>query len=67
MKKHELRTCSKCGELTTVTLSKPNHILHAIMTLLTGGLWLLIWGIVGFESLCRHNKPALCIKCSGGM
>ncbi|MCU7217614.1 hypothetical protein [Pseudomonas sp. VE 196-7] len=32
-----------------------NHILHVIMTVLTGGLWLLVWGII-MRSNDAHNK-----------
>ena len=34
---------------------KTNHILHVIMTVLTGGLWLLVWGIT-MRSNDSHNK-----------
>ncbi|KMM91304.1 hypothetical protein [Pseudomonas lundensis] len=34
---------------------KTNHILHVIMTVLTGGLWLLVWGIA-MRSNDSHNK-----------
>lgn len=32
-----------------------NHILHVIMTVLTGGLWLIVWGIT-MRSNDAHNK-----------
>lgn len=32
-----------------------NHILHVIMTVLTGGLWLIVWGIT-MRSNDSHNK-----------
>jgi hypothetical protein len=32
-----------------------NHILHVIMTILTGGLWLIVWGIT-MRSNESHNK-----------
>lgn len=32
-----------------------NHILHVIMTALTGGLWLIVWGIT-MRSNDAHNK-----------
>ena len=39
----------------TTQKKKTNHILHVIMTVLTGGLWLLVWGL----TMCsngNHNK-----------
>lgn len=32
-----------------------NHILHVIMTVLTGGLWLIVWGIT-MRSNDAHNR-----------
>jgi hypothetical protein len=32
-----------------------NHILHVILTVLTGGLWLIVWGIT-MRSNDAHNK-----------
>lgn len=39
----------------TTQKKKTNHILHVIMTVLTGGLWLLVWGIT-MRSNDAHNK-----------
>ena len=39
----------------TTQKKKTNHILHVIMTVLTGGLWLLVWGIA-MRSNDSHNK-----------
>ncbi len=34
---------------------KTNHILHFILTLLTGGLWIFIWILLGLRTR-GHNK-----------
>ncbi|MFK3606646.1 hypothetical protein HBO23_30445 [Pseudomonas sp. WS 5532] len=39
----------------TTQKKKTNHILHVIMTVLTGGLWLLVWGIT-MRSNDAHNR-----------
>ncbi|MCP1474819.1 hypothetical protein ABIA54_001091 [Pseudomonas sp. EB276 TE3739] len=39
----------------TTQKKKTNHILHIIMTVLTGGLWLLVWGIT-MRSNDAHNR-----------
>ncbi len=39
----------------TTQKKKTNHILHVIMTVLTGGLWLIVWGIT-MRSNDRHNR-----------
>ena len=59
MKKQTWIYCEECGQPMPATIRKPNHILHLILTILTGGLWLIIWAISGFESL--FSKP----KCEG--
>jgi hypothetical protein len=33
-----------------------NHILHLIMTVLTGGLWLIVWGITMWSNDARNKK-----------
>lgn len=39
----------------TTQKKNTNHILHVIMTVLTGGLWLIVWGIT-MRSNDSHNK-----------
>ena len=40
----------------TTQKKKTNHILHVIMTVLTGGLWLLVWGITMRSKDSRNRK-----------
>jgi hypothetical protein len=44
-------------KLFVLTTQKKNtsHILHVIMTVLTGGLWLIVWGLT-IRSNDAHNK-----------
>ncbi|PMU12779.1 hypothetical protein C1X90_34975, partial [Pseudomonas sp. GP01-A9] len=44
-------------KLFVLTSQKKNtsHVLHVIMTVLTGGLWLIVWGIT-MRSNDAHNK-----------
>jgi len=39
----------------TTQKKKTNHILHVIMTVLTGGIWLIVWGLT-MRSNDAHNK-----------
>lgn len=39
----------------TTQKKNTNHILHVIMTVLTGGLWLIVWGLT-IRSNDAHNK-----------
>lgn len=35
--------CKHCKEQVRVFRRAPNHILHLILTLLTFGLWIIVW------------------------
>ncbi len=39
----------------TTQKKKTSHVLHVIMTVLTGGLWLIVWGLT-MRSNDAHNK-----------
>ncbi|MBP1125233.1 MULTISPECIES: hypothetical protein [Pseudomonas] len=39
----------------TTQKKNTNHILHVIMTVVTGGLWLIVWGITMLSN-DAHNK-----------
>mgnify|MGYP001025803239 FL=1 len=39
----------------TTQKKKTNHLLHVILTVLTGGLWLIVWGIT-MRSNDAHNR-----------
>lgn len=35
--------CKKCDENRKVERPGVNHILHLLLTIVTGGLWLIVW------------------------
>ena len=35
--------CKSCDRQVMIHRRSPNHVLHLLLTLLTGGLWLFIW------------------------
>ena len=35
--------CFTCGEKTTHMRDDCNHILHVLLTVCTGGLWVVVW------------------------
>lgn len=41
--KHAKRYCPKCDGYVLAVGDTPNHILHLILTIVTGGLWGLVW------------------------
>jgi len=57
--KHELRSCPRCGTLATVAVRRPNHVLHAVLTLLTGGLWIVVWLLAILEASFHRGR----VKC----
>lgn len=37
------KMCRTCGKHTVVQRPGANHVLHLLLTILTAGLWLVIW------------------------
>jgi len=37
------KRCRHCGKDILATRPGTNHILHLLLTVVTGGLWLIIW------------------------
>ena len=40
------RFCPNCKKNVMAVGSTPNHILHLILSILTGGLWIIVWIII---------------------
>lgn len=54
--------CSRCKRPTEHLVEEPNHVLHAILSLLTAGLWLFVWLIVVFQTRSPEGR-ARCTAC----
>jgi hypothetical protein len=50
--------CKECGKVK-VEINTTNHLLHFFLSIFTGGLWLIIWLLLGLTSDVR------CYKCGG--
>lgn len=50
--------CYRCGQDVLVTADSTNHILHLLLSIITGGLWLVIWAIAA-----NLPKDWKCTKC----
>ncbi len=35
--------CSSCDRKTVHLRNRPNHILHLLLSIMTGGIWILVW------------------------
>jgi len=40
---HATKHCPMCGAERICERPGPNHVLHLLLSLLTGGLWLFVW------------------------
>lgn len=58
-----LNTTEKMAVNSELTAHKTNHILHLILTILTAGVWSIIWIAMAGKTIDARNK----IKKSYGM
>lgn len=47
--KYSQRFCDYCDEYVLATRKKTNHILHFFLSIITGGLWILIWFLASIK------------------
>lgn len=59
---YQQRWCETDQRLVRAERPKPNHILHLILSILTAGLWLIVWFLVAVE---KGNRPWQCPICGG--
>jgi DNA-directed RNA polymerase subunit RPC12/RpoP len=60
MPKQTSLICENCRKQTLHIKQTPNHILHLLLTIITGGIWLIVWiPIIFFGS----DKPWRCSVC----
>lgn len=58
--KQAVLQCRYCGKPTVHLVEKPNHILHLLLSVLTAGLWLIVWLII---ALHLRDKDEICTVC----
>lgn len=56
------RFCKDCGQNRLFEKQKPNHILHLIFSLITVGIWLLVWIPLIVISMFRPFRCGECGK-----
>ena len=54
-----MKNCRKCGKMTMHTQPSTSHILHLLMSIITAGLWIIIWVIVAMS----NSTSAQCTEC----
>lgn len=60
MKKVQLRYCKHCDATMPCEKRSPNHVLHIILSVLTIGLWLVVYALMAIESSGHSWR---CQKC----
>lgn len=53
------RYCTHCQKNTMVTGTKPNHVLHLVLSILTAGIWLIVWLLVSIGKMGGYR----CTQC----
>ena len=38
-----MKKCAECNKSTMHYQEKPNHILHLLLSIVTAGIWLIVW------------------------
>lgn len=56
----EKRFCQRCNDSVMHVERKTSHILHAIFSVITAGVWLIGWLAVHFYN---QSKGSRCIRC----
>ena len=67
MRVTENRACDECGRMYSVTVTKPNHVFHAIMSIITMGLWIVIWLLAMLEAGGQNwfrGRRFICRSCA---
>lgn len=54
------RNCPDCGEKRPFEKERINHVLHLLLTLVTAGLWLVVWVVLGLLSMLRPYRCRAC-------
>lgn len=54
------RYCPRCNDQVLARRVAPTHIVHAVVTMFTFGLWALVW--IDLSMRAKH-KPWLCTRC----
>ena len=52
--------CPTCREQRLLRQPRPNHVLHLILSVLTAGLWLIVWLILVARSSGASARCTVC-------
>lgn len=64
--------CAQCNTVTTHVTDEPNHLLHLIISIITGGAWVIVWVLLILFSddpkcsVCGRDGPSSIAKKTAG-
>jgi hypothetical protein len=56
--KYKRGFCKDCNKDVKVFTKAPNHILHLLLSIITAGIWLIVWIMA-----CISHDPWRCDEC----
>jgi len=62
MKETERKYCPKCEKNVEASIDKPHHWANGLASVVTGGLWLPVWGAIAYK---KKGNPYVCPSCLG--
>ena len=60
--KYSTGYCKQCQKQMRIEKQNPNHILHLLLTIITGGFWGIIWLLLSLDLMMRSW---ICPVCGG--
>lgn len=54
--------CKDCGQWRLFTKERISHVLHLLLALVSGGLWIPVWIICGIVNWMRPYHCPICGK-----
>lgn len=52
--------CATCQRQTLHSKERVNHVLHLILSVLTVGLWVIVWAILGASNSAERTRCTVC-------
>ena len=52
--------CRVCERQTAFVKEGPNHVLHLLLSVVTFGIWLIVWFLLGLMSGARSYRCSQC-------
>lgn len=56
--KHRGMYCNRCQKEILAVGSRPNHVLHLLLTIATAGFWAIVWVLVALGKIGGYRCPS---------